>query len=102
MKKLVAFITCLMISFSAAATTDRNMTVVTTGVQGGSSYITLSPALSGTCLYGVLYLSNMETSPFARAMYATLLTAVSSGKPLARVDYAPDASGVCFISLLEV
>ncbi len=102
MKKLFTFITCLMISFSAAATTDRNMTIGTTGVQGGSAYITLSPALSGTCLYSVLYLANIETSAGARAMFATLLTAISSGKPLARVDYAPDASGLCFISLLEV
>lgn len=102
MKKLIALAVSLLISFSASATTDRNETITSIGVQGQTAYLILSPAPSLTsCAYGLVYLDDLST-PAGKALYSTLLTAYSQGKALQRVDYAPSASGACVISLIEV
>ena len=109
MKKLIAAAITLLVAFSAStvfAATDLNKTIVKIGTQSGIAYISLSPALtigpSGTCLFNLLYVSDLSTAA-GKAMYATLLSAYSQGKPLSRVDYTNSGAGtVCFVSLIEV
>ena len=101
MKKLIILAVSLLLSFSASATTDTARTIISIGAQGQSAYLSLSPAPTGTCLYGNIYLDDLSTAS-GKALYSTLLTAYSLGKVLERVDYAPNAGGACVISLIQV
>ena len=109
MKKLITAAITLLVAFSAStvfAATDLNKTIVKIGTQSGLAYISLSPALtigpSGTCLYNLVYVADLSTAS-GKAMYATLLSAYSQGKPLSRVDYSNAGAGtLCYVSLIEV
>jgi len=111
MKKWVSVVaTALFVFFSVPAhalmTSDYNKTIVRIGTQLGVGYIMLSPALtigpSGTCLYDIIYISDLG-SPAGKAFYATLLSAYLQGKPLSRVDYYNAGAGtVCYMSLVEL
>ena len=109
MKKLIFIVAALMVSLSAGSVSalsivENNKTVTRIGVQGNVAYIAISPAiaLTGGCLFDILYIPDTSIAS-GKALYATLLTAYSQGKPLSRVDYFNGGAGQqCFISLLEV
>lgn len=91
----------LMLPVAAMAVTDVDRTITKVGAQNNVAYVTVTPATSTSCLYGVLYIADTSTAS-GKALYATLLTARSSDKPLTRVDYAVQGDGTCNISLLEI
>ena len=106
MKKLIAFVLCLLVSFSASAVTETSKTINAMGVQIGSgnsiAYVYVSPAPAVNCLYGILYIQDLST-PGGTALLSMLQKAYSLSKPLSRIDYAQDGvSGTCYISLIEV
>ena len=109
MKKLMSIAAVMLISLFgsqafAANAIDNNRTIVKIGAQFGSAYIAFSPALSiaGGCLFDIVYIQDLSTAA-GKSYYATLLTAYSQGKPVARVDYANStAGGQCFMTLVEV
>jgi len=106
MKKLIAFVLCTLVSFSASAVTETNKTINAMGVQnaGGNqiAYAYLSPAPEVHCLYGIIYIQDLST-PGGTALLSILQKAYSLSKPLSRIDYFQDsASGVCYFSLIEV
>ena len=106
MKKLIAFVLCILVSFSASAVTETNKTISAMGVQigGGNSiaYVYLSPAPATNCLFGLVYIQDLST-PGGTALLSMLQRAYSLSKPLSRIDYAQDSvSGFCYISLIEV
>ena len=109
MKKLITVCFALLVSLSTSSvfagnTVEFNRTITKIGVQGNVAYIAVSPALAlaGGCLFDILYIADTSISS-GKALYATLLTAYSQGKPLSRVDYFNATSGTqCFVSLLEV
>ncbi len=107
MKTLIAFVLCLLASFSASAVTETDKTIVSMGVQDTvpgtpRAYVILSPALASNCLYGVAYVRDLSTAG-GTALYAILQRAYSLSKSLSRIDYDQEStSGNCFISLIEV
>ena len=106
MKKLIsaAAIAALTVS-SAYATTQTNLTIKSVGFQGGVGYLTVNEVLTTTCAYSVLYLPDLGTTN-GKGLYSQLLTALSSGLPLARVDYTADPVGPpvnkCTVSLIAL
>ncbi len=112
MKKLIAFVLCVLASFSASAVIEANKTIVSMGVQDTNAvsssnavpqaYVIVSPAPALNCSYDVLYIKDLST-PGGTALLSVLQRAYSLSKPLSRVDYDRDGtSGQCFISLIEV
>ncbi len=106
MKKLIAFVVCILVSFSASAVTETNKTINAMGVQigGGNAiaYVYVSPAPTVNCLFGILHIQDLST-PGGTALLSMLQKAYSLSKPLSRIDYAQDSTtGMCFISLIEV
>lgn len=98
--KLLKALPLILPAISMAAT-DADRTITKTGAQGDVAYVYVSPAPSTSCLYGVLYIATTSTSS-GKAMYATLLSAQSAGKPLTRVDYTVQGDGTCNITLIEM
>jgi len=106
MKKLIAFVLCVLVSFSASAATETNKTVNAMGVQIGSgnsiAYVYVSPAPALSCLGGILYIADLST-PGGTALLSMLQKAFALSKPLSRVDYFQDsAAGLCVVTLIEV
>ena len=112
MKNFIAFVLCLLASFSASAVTETNKTILSMGVQDTSSggtvsgvpqaYVILSPALAINCLYGIVYIKDVSTAG-GTALLSMLQRAYSLSKPLSRVDYDQNGfGGQCFISRIEV
>lgn len=108
MKTWIAFVLCLLASFSASAVTETNKTIVSMGVQDTASggpplaYAFLSPPLALNCMYGIAYIKDLSTAG-GTALYAVLQRAYSLSKPLSRIDYDRDGNtGTCIISLIEV
>lgn len=109
MKKLIsaAVVAALAVGPACAAVTQQyNVTIKNVGFQGAAGYVTLNEALSVGCLYTTLYLPDLGTSS-GKGLYSQLLTALSSGLPLARVDYTLDPASVpqpnkCTVSLIAL
>lgn len=94
-----------MLTAYASAATDSNKTVVALGVQGGSTYaVAYFSAAEGFsvsgCNSGLIYID--VTNNFGKAAYADILMAKTTGRKLARIDYAQDGNGTCYLSLVEV
>ena len=104
-KKTFALAFGLLTSLAAHATTDLDRTVASIGVQGQTAYVSLSPAPSAACLYGLVYITDISTAS-GKALYATLLTSYTMGKSLGRIDYSQNVSGApatqCVISLIQL
>ena len=92
-----------MLSTYALATTDSNKTVVALGVQGGSTYaVAYFTAAEGFSISSCGYIYIDVTNNFGKAAYADILMAKTTGRKLARIDYAQDGNGTCYLSLVEV
>jgi hypothetical protein len=105
MKKISTAAFLLTISSLASAVTDYGDRQITSfGIQNASlspvGYITVSPAQSTNCLYGVIYIFN-ATDPLAKLFIATALAAYSSGKPIKRIDYDVRSDGTCSMNLIN-
>jgi hypothetical protein len=107
MKTWIAFVLCLLASFSASAVTETNKTIVSMGVQDtgfgvSQAYVILSPAPTTNCLYGIAYIRDLSTAG-GTALLSMLQKGYSLSKPLSRIDYSLDSTnGQCFISLIEL
>jgi len=87
----------------ALAVSESNKTIIALGSQGNMAYVSLSPALTTSCPYNILYVADLNTAA-GKATYATLLTAYTSGGALGRIDYYPNAAqgNRCDIYIVEV
>lgn len=98
--KAACVATLLTASAGAFAVSDFTRTILTFGAQSTLSFMTVSPATSTTCLYGVLYFPTSDTAA-GKAMYAAALAGYMNGKVLARVDYTVQGNGTCLVSLVQ-
>lgn len=97
MKKLYVVLLSMFVAFSSHAGRDYGRTITSVGTQNGIAYFTVSPAISATCLWDVLYVDSSVVA--GRLQYALLLTAYSTGKMLLRIDYDVRPDGTCWVSL---
>lgn len=106
MNSFVRSIVCLSISLltlSAEAASETNKTITCLGAQASSAYVCVTPALTLSCPYNLLSIPDLNTAA-GRTAYATLLSALATGKPLSRIDYYPNPSqgNRCDIYIVEV
>jgi hypothetical protein len=102
MKKLsaVLFASALSLPISVYAASDTNRTLTSVGVQGTFAYLTVTPAFSLSCLYGVAYV-DLSTS-YGKYLYAQIISAYSAGLPTKRIDYTNAGDNTrCNISLVN-
>jgi len=88
------------LSTFAQAYTDLNKSITSIGVQYNNAYITVSPQTSRNCLFNVLYIPGLDKAS-GKSLYAIALSAYASGIQIQRIDYDIDASGACYITLLN-
>jgi len=98
-KRTLALAAAMAISLPASAVTDTNRTVTSVGVQGNQAYFTVSPALSGSCLYDIVYILDLANS--GKFLYGNLISAYSAGLVLQRVDYTVLGNGTCQATLVN-
>jgi len=95
----IAFIG-LMITTPAMAASDSNVTITAVGAQGGTGYIKTSTTASNGCAFETIYIDVSTES--GRAMFAIALTARSSGRPIARIDYTGGGGATCNATLIQL
>lgn len=105
MKKPSIFAFLLLASSLAVAVTDSGERQISSfGIQGGGasalSYITVAPAQSANCLYGVIYIHN-ATESGSKILTAAALTAYASSKSVKRIDYDIKNDGTCSLTLIN-
>lgn len=83
------------------AASDSNKTVQSAGVQSPNAYFRVNEALSVSCSFNVLYIGDLS-APGARAMYATVLSAQATGRPLTTIAYNVAPTGECTVTQVEV
>jgi hypothetical protein len=95
------FFFLITIASQAFAITDLNRRITNFGVQGNTSYIIVSPAPSGGCLYEVLYIKGLDTAA-GKSLLVTLLAAFTTEKSISRVDYIKESNGTCTVNLIQM
>lgn len=86
---------------SQTQTEQDNVTLTAVGEQGPFGYLSISVPLTITCTYNAIYID--VTTLCGQASYSLVLTARSSGRPLARLSYAVNAStGMCMVGLVQL
>lgn len=101
MRKVIVALTTTLLAGQALAVSDSNKTVQSAGVQSPNAYFRVNEALSANCNFNVIYIGDLST-PGARAMYATVLSAQATGKPLTTVAYNVASTGECTATQVEV
>ena len=102
MKNLAILITSLLFSLSANAVTDNSRTITSVGAANGVNYFSVTPALSSTCLYGLVYVPD-AAGAVGKNYLAVMLTALSSSS-VVNIDYAqPGGTGTqCNLNFITV
>jgi hypothetical protein len=99
-RKILLALFIIKVSTFAQAHTDVNKTITSVGVQYNSAYITVSPQTSKNCLFNVLYIFGLDKAS-GKSLYNLALSSYVLGNQIKRIDYDIDASGACYITLLN-
>lgn len=85
---------------AAFGATQANLSISALGVQFNNGYVTFVQALGTPCSFNVMFIDLLTEG--GKARYATLLSAKAARLPIVRIDYTKDASGTCFLELVEI
>ena len=87
----------------AAQTTENNKTITQIGLNAtaGFAYFFVAESLAVTCAGNMLVITLGDTAGSAKALYASILAAMLSGKKIGFLTYTPNVSnGYCYVDLV--